>query len=521
VRAADVVSAPAPGARGDLVLRGRPAVGVGDVIALARSRAAPAGLLVRVRSVRPAADTTVVAASPATLPDVMPVGDLSIDAAAEDPPPLTVAAGPGQLSRPMDCDAPFPATTAGRAAVTIGLRTHVAWRASTSLERPNVTADLRADVRTALDVGSSSTGAGACVLQPVALRPAPVRLRTVTTSIGPLPVTLTADGQVLLSGSTSTLGRITTAARGSSRGTVRMTYDGLRPRTTGRLVTTLRAHDTSIGASGGAQAGLTQAIDVRLFGLAGPSIDLAGGVRTTADILRNAPEPWWASVVRDELGAGFALQALRPDLQEPRARLDGGDDPLAAATDAPGGSAAAGSGPSPDPLPAGVRARLTWDSLADLDLHAWDVEGHHLSELAPAGLPGAALRRPAGVPTPGEEVHDGDAVRPLTFGVCLFEGTEAGAVLDVREPDGSTVRHGFTLRGRTGAILVAVSPNGAVGFTPASGWCGRPAGDPTVPGQLTTGDLPAALPRRPMSALGAFPAPVRQDDRVTTGTEGD
>lgn len=519
VAAGDVVSAPLPGHRGDLVVRGRPTLAAGDAIALAVGRASPDGLLVRVRSVRRAGSTTVARVAPATLPDVMPVGDLTLAAAAEDPAVVRTASKVAQVTRTLACDGGFPATIAGRASLSTGISLRTAWRASSSLERPNVTADLRADVRASVDAGITTTGEGACVLAGQPMFPAPVRLRRVETSIGPLPVTLTVDGQAVLSGSASALGHIATAARGGTRATVRFGYDGLRPTVRGRLTTRLRPHDTAVEASGGGQAGVTPTVDVRLFGLAGPQVDLGAGLRTTADILRSANEPWWTTTAPAELGATFALKALRADLEAPRARLDGHDDRIAAATRPPGGSSASPVVPAPAPLPDGVRARVVWDSAAEVDPHAWNAAGDHFSERALRAIPGVTLVRPDGLAGPGGDVRDADPARPLTIGICLSSGTEAAVAVDLREPDGTTVRHPFVLRGIGGAALVGVTPGSAAPYAPPTGWCGRADGDPATPGQTTTGVLPAALPRSVFGVSGAFRAPVRQTEGVTTDTQ--
>lgn len=525
VRSADVVSAPAPGTRGDLVLRRSRGLRVRDVVVLPSSRTTPDGLLVQVRGLRRAGSATVARVVPALLPDVMPVGDLSVSAAATDPPSLQGSDGVGRFNGGMDCDAPFPAIVSGTASMSTGLRLRTSWRASTSLERPNVTSDLRTDTRAALDAGVLMSGGARCELTGQPLFARPQRLQRISTSIGPLPVTLTVDGQVVVSASTATLGAISAAARGSARATTRTVYDGIEATQTGRLTTRLRPHDTAVTASGGAQVGLTPSVDLRVFGLAGPALDFAAGARTTADIATRSTTPWWRTVVPDELGGTFALQAWRSDLESPRIRLDGHQGELQRAARPPGGSSQTAAARAPDPLPAAVVAALRWDSSARVELHAWDAAGHHAWARDPEAIPGVTVR--TSVSDTGPVVTDvvaEDPGVPLTIGVCQADGTESKATLDVRAGDGSAVRHVVVLRGRLAAALPATTPVGAPAIAPPAGWCGREGGDPSALGQVSTGDLsstrPTALHQSAPWGSDAPVARVRQTGGVTTGTQG-
>jgi hypothetical protein len=519
-----VISAPTPGRHGDLVLAGAPSVGTGDVVALPSRPATPDGLLVRVVGVRAADGRTVARVVPARLPDVLPVADLSVVVRATDPPALSGRGRVGALRATPSCDNPFGATIAGRASLSAGLRLEAAWRASTSLERPNVTADIRSDVRAAVDAGIVVSGGGSCAFGSRALFAAPIVLSRTATSIGPVPIVVTVDGQAVLSGATSTLGKVAAAARGGVRAQVHTVYDGLRATQRGRLTSRLRPHDMAVAASGGAQVGVTPNVELRVNGLAGPSLDFGSGTRTTADIGRTPGTPWWTSTAPDALGASFALQALRPDLQEPREELQSHDAEIGHATSPPGGTSASPASTAPTALQDGVTAQVTWDSAAGVELHAWDAEGHHASIDAPRAIPGTTLSTGYVDGVPAARLTGGDPSRPLTIGLCLADGSEATAALDVRATDGGTVRHAVVLRGERAAAMAAVSPEGGPASQPSSGWCGLPSGDPVLLGQLTDGVLPTARPRvvlRPSGSGGdARTAPVRKTARVTSGTQG-
>lgn len=489
----DVLAAPPPGTRGRLVLRGAPTLRTGTVVAARDGAATPGGLLARVWSLRRTGGTTVATVVPATIPQVMPVGDLSAVAAAREP----ARGGPGvaRLAGPLPCGGPFGATISGEVALAGGFSVRAAWRASTSLERPNVTADLRTDVRARTDAGLAIAGASDCRLPPTELFPRPLRLGTVTTTIGPLPITVAADGGATLEGAATTYGRLTTAGRGDARAAVRVAYDGLESRITGGLRGRTRPHDVDVTASGDAEARVAPTVELRIVGHPGPRIDLASGVRASGEILRASGGPWWTTVAPRTLGATFALGALRDDLADPRVELGSATETIARAAGAAGGTRAREAVRSPEPLPPGTRVRVRWDGAAYVALHAWDEAGRHLSVDAPRAIDGATLTGVPGTDTPGTELHDPDEARPLTLGLCLSRGTEANATVDLRESDGTTTRQELTLRGEGAAALPRVLPAGGTAHLPPSGWCGRPAGDPVTLGELTTGDLPPARPR--------------------------
>lgn len=490
----DVERAPLPGRPGELVLRGTPRISAGDAVALPAGTVVPEGLLVLVRSVRRDGGRTVARVRPTTLPQVMPVGELDVSVPVPERTSGTAWVRDGLVQAALPCAGGVAATVTGRLSLAAGLALRAAWRTSTTLARANLTADLRADVRASVDTGLSVAGATTCGAWSRPVFPAPVLLHRISTSIGPLPVTITAVGRATVSGSASTLGPVSTAATGETRGVARVVYDGIEASARGRVGNDLRLRDTSVNASGGAEAGVMPTVDVRMFGLPGPRFDVGTVVRTRADIRRAATEPWWNANIIDELGARFALGALRPDLEDTRVRVAGDERTAARAPGPAGGSAVLRTVPSPVPLPPGVRVRVTGEGDADVDLHAWDAGGRHLSPYAVDAIPGVALVRGDGRTLADEEIRDADPARPLTFGVCLDSGTESAVTVDVRDPDGTTLQRVYTLRGFDAAALVTVSPSGVPPYAPPTGWCGRDAGDPTAPGEVTTGDLPRRQP---------------------------
>ncbi|HEY2636733.1 MAG TPA: hypothetical protein VGI54_05035, partial [Solirubrobacteraceae bacterium] len=115
LRAARVVSAPAPGARGLLRYSGAGGVRAGQFVAVGVGRETPFGLLERVVSARRSRGSTVLRVEPATLLDAVPEG--SIDLA---PGAGAAAAAPARRFRSLfDCRGAAHASLVGSLAVRL------------------------------------------------------------------------------------------------------------------------------------------------------------------------------------------------------------------------------------------------------------------------------------------------------------------------------------------------------------------------------------------------------------------
>jgi hypothetical protein len=266
-------------------------------------------------------------------------------------------------------------------------------------------------------------------------------------------------------------------------------YDGASFRPFGQFNKSFTTQPPTVSASGIVSASLDPAVDVRLYGLAGPEIDFSAGVRLAADI--NAPqgEPWWRLTAPLDLGVTLRMQAWKLDLESPRYSVWHEEPELLRASSPAGGSAIQDQGPSPDPLPAGIRTRLVWDSNTDVDLHTWDQDGDHAFFADRYAIPSGFLDQDI-IPGYGPETfQETDPGHTFTFGVCQYNGTQSNVTVDVRDPDGQTRRFTVTLRGRKAAALLTISPRGDESYLPSTGWCNRNGLDPTAIGETTTGSF--------------------------------
>ncbi|MCW3013132.1 MAG: hypothetical protein JWO02_224, partial [Solirubrobacterales bacterium] len=148
--------------------------------------------------------------------------------------------------------------------------------------------------------------------------------------------------------------------------------------------------------------------------------------------------------------------------------------------------------PAPEEPARRVRARVTWDSGSDVDLHTWDPEGNHAYFADQEAIPSGVLVENV-IPGFGPEQFEtfSGPGGHYTFGICLFDDNDepsATVTVEVYDPSGQTRTFTKELVYDKDAWLVTISPDRA-GFVPDPGWCDRSASstDPAEIG-LVTGD---------------------------------
>jgi hypothetical protein len=379
------------------------------------------------------------------------------------------------------------ATATGEDSVSAGLSLSTKWRMPRRFSLPKLTARFSGDARASLNAAAAISGEASCTMDRQPLFPAPLRLHTFATSIGPVPVVGSVYGQVYLSGAATASGKIETSVAASAGASAGVEYDGEGFKPFGRLEKSLTVNPPTVSASGSVQAGLAPVIDMRFYGLGGPEIDFTASMKLTADINPPPGEPWWRITAPLEAGVRLRLNAWKLALESERFSIWNEEPELLRATAPPGGSAIADLGPSPEPLPEGIRTRLVWDSNRDVDLHTWDQAGDHAYFADLFGIESGYLDQDV-IPGYGPETfYETDPGNTFAFGVCQYSGTQANVLVDVRDPDGQTRRFAVTLRGRKAASLMTISPVGGDGFLPSSGWCNEAGSDPGAIGETTTG----------------------------------
>jgi hypothetical protein len=314
-----------------------------------------------------------------------------------------------------------------------------------------------ATLRGNVDLGIEVAGGATCSLEqlPVGTWSAP----PIRFFAGPIPVVVVPRTTLYVSADAQAAGAIGTRVRGRVTARAGLRYDGgVRP--VGAFSQSLAAEPPATRTQATLDARLTPSVELLLYGQAGPRIDLGTGLQLDAT---PGGDPWWELSVPVELSAGLRL----PGLDVPQRTVFSRLIPLARA-----GSPALAP-PASAPATPRERARITWDTAADVDLHVWDSEGRH-SSYRESGIPGVLLSKDDtngfGPETLGE---DAPAGRGFSYGLCYFDARGAGPTTvsaRLTDPDGTARSTTTSLRAEGDSALIGSSPAGAR-FTPPPGWC--------------------------------------------------
>lgn len=472
-------------------------VKTGRVLAFGVTPQTPDGLLVKVTNVTRDPTGATASIAQARLTDVVPSGEMDINVAAEEVATLA-GKGAGQKKAPFTCENSRKAEASVSTELSAGVQLSAKWT-GVNLWRGDpgrIRADLTGQVKARLDGSVSLDGQAKCKLEQQQFFAAPVRLAVFTVQVGPVPVPVVIDGQIYLNGSAEASGSIATSVRAQAVATAGVTYEqgkGFTPRQ--GFEKTLRYDPPAVNGTGSAQLTLSPTIGVKLAGMAGTEIDLSGGLKLSGNLRPPAGEPWWKLTAPLSLGARFSMDFWIINAKSDRFSL-WSEEPVIAQADpasAPPGSTIIDQGISPDPLPEGVKTRLTWDSDTDVDLHTWDQYGNHAYFSDLEAIPTGYLDQDV-IPGYGPETFfetDRSGTSQYTFGVCQYSGYNANVTVDVRDRDGQTRRFTVVLRGRKAAALLTTSPPGIAPYIDQSAdWCDSANdSDPVAIGQVTTGSF--------------------------------
>jgi hypothetical protein len=442
----------APTGAGILRYAGRLAVRRGQFVAADVGPHTPDGLLGRVVAVRHEHGGTLVSLRPALLTEAVPAGHLSIEAASAVSASATARR---RFASAFECRSGVASLTG-----SLGLRLIPTFNLDWSLdgvESVEAAATLRGDADLEARVGA---GASCNLAATVARWDAP----PLRFALGPIPVVIVPRTELKVAGEASADAGVATGIHGRVDATAGLGWDG-SAHPIGRFRHSLSYTPPSGRVSATVAARVTPSITFLLYGQAGPRFDLSTGLELAAD---PTADPWWTLAAPVELSAALELPQVA-DVSIPELTVFSRTFPLGHADREP-----APAGSEPPPGVSAERARISWDTAAtDVDLHVWDESGHHAWFRDPTGIPGGELSEDDRFGFGPEYFADRAGGRSLTFGLCYFDDSGAGAThVSVRlaDPDGTAHESMHTLAREGDHVVIGSSPAGS-GYTPPDGWC--------------------------------------------------
>ncbi|MDO9354791.1 MAG: hypothetical protein Q7T55_13930 [Solirubrobacteraceae bacterium] len=334
VKASAVTAVPAPGQAGTLAVQGKPNIEVGDIIALGASSQTPDGLLAKATAVTVSAAGTSVATQPASLPEALPTGsiDLQVTDASLPQTATTAALGPNSpFRKAFSCQNSQTMSAEGSVTLSAGVTMQASWGPFSGVK-----ARFEGKVSAAAHLGASVSGSASCELTKSQLFAAPVALGTYAFSVGPVPVVLKPQVQVYLSATAEAHAEIKTSLDASMSANAGVAYQDGEFTSFGGLTPSMTYQPPTLSAGGTAQVTLTPTLDVLLYGVAGPRVDLTAGLKLSADSNAN---PWWKLTAPIDLGAQLRMDVWKVSLASPRFSIFSAEPQLATA-----------DGPLPDAL---------------------------------------------------------------------------------------------------------------------------------------------------------------------------
>src|SRR5436190_4187862 len=442
----------APRGPGLLRYAGRLALRRGQFVAAGIGPRTPNGLLGRVVAVRYERGGTLVSLKPARLADAVLAGHVSIE------PRLGLGAAAAAWRRfgsVFTCRSGV-ASLDGSVALRLMPTFKLDW-STDGVDSVKAAATLRGDADLTARVG---TGASCSLDRTVARWHAPA----FRFALGPIPVVIVPRIRLRLTGSASADAAVTTGVHGHLDATAGLRWDG-STHPIGRFRHALSYTPPSGRVSGSIGARVIPSITFLLYGQAGPRFGVSTGLQLDADA---SADPWWTLSAPVELSAALELPELA-DVSIPQLTVFSKTFPLGHARREP-----ATAGPEPPGAAGAERARISWDTAAtDVDLHVWDEAGHQAWFRDPAGIPGGELSEDDRFGFGPEYFTDRAGGRTLTFGLCYFDDSGAGAThVSVRltDPHGASHDSTRTLAREGDHVVLGSSPAGR-GFVPPDGWC--------------------------------------------------
>ncbi len=374
VSPSEVVAVPPPGQPGAVVLHARLAGGrtaaaasdcptlnpipqVGQVLAVGYSANTPYGSLTKIQSVDVLGPCKVTfKTSEATLEEAVGTNGGTLDlsrfsevgagSASDARAHAAVSASPFHtgLGRAVSCASGAAASLSGSVSVSLTPSLH----ADFSLFGGLTSAEFTLTGTASASLDATVQASTACTLSRTPLLATPLHIATYAGAIGPIPVVITVQGQLYadanLEGGADGTADVT--ANVSITGGVSYRNGGFLPVFSGPA-TSFTYNPLTVSANSNDSADVEPALQVLLYGVAGPQLGVSSGLAFNAN---TASTPWWTLTAPVRVNAAFVSPTL--DLSSKRITLYSHSFNVAAATG--GFGSGAGGGRTTNTPPANI-----------------------------------------------------------------------------------------------------------------------------------------------------------------------
>ena len=300
-----VASAPAPGHSGKLVYDGAVKPKVGGYLAFGVGKATPDGLLVRVTHVSGRRGHWIVTVRPATLFEVVPAGQIELNAGASSAD--QAAARPADAARlrahfDLSCSAGASAQANGSASLSLKPSLDLSWGWDWFPPRPVLkSATFSITASGSVQASASLQGSGSCSFEQELFKR---DFSPFDVQIGPIPVVIVPELLTTLTADADASASISTDVQASLSATGGLRYSGGRTSPIESFTKSFSFQPPTPQAQGSIGARLVPAGRLLVYGLAGPEVDLSGGPQFDVDTTSNPP---WRLHVPVDLSAQLVV----------------------------------------------------------------------------------------------------------------------------------------------------------------------------------------------------------------------
>jgi hypothetical protein len=314
-----------------------PALAVGNIVALGVTPATPNGLLGRVTSLSAAGGLLTVQTAPATLFDAVARGDIDLEANLADTgggsapgqavPPKTARrtqarrasqALPNllqQIDKNIDCGAEGSVSLTGSITMTPHLTVKAKWGGF--LHPTHVdSAEFSLSMTESATLALAAKAAAHCSLSETPLLPKPIT-DTFTIMVGPVPVVIVAELQLELSASGSIEASVETSVTQTLTAKAGVAYDHGSFSPIAEIHPAFSFVPPAPVTSMSAWAKLGPKLTLLIDDVAGPELNVYGGLDFEANLATALPAPWWTLAATIEAGVGFTVPIINEDWSKP------------------------------------------------------------------------------------------------------------------------------------------------------------------------------------------------------------